>query len=765
MKRKICALLMIIAMVVSMAACGGDGEKEQGAAYVYVPEYISLPTEENDNINVMQLRGSKLYYSVYSWDEETYESSQNYFSLDLLAENATPEEITANIAEGSDLMHLCFDAEGNLYMAVRGYEEIEQSDGEGNTYTGYDYEHPKFELIKCGADGSEIYRQDITKLIMPDEMSYGYVQYMQVDKTGNAYLSNGEDTIWVFDTNGNQLFTVPVSGWINGMGLSKDGDVYVAMYGASSMVLKKVDLQTKGFGPELTGVPDNFYGDIVPGIEKDFLLKSDTVLYEYDMETKTSTEVLRFIDCDMNGSYVEKIGASEDGKILVYYRDWNLNEEEIVKLTKTDASLVQEKQVLTLGGFYVDQDLQSAIVKFNKSNELYRITVRDYSESMTDNTTGAQDGYTLMYNDILTGNAPDMIMLEGINMENLAARGYIEDLTPYLEQSDKLKREDLIESVLRAYTCSDVLCSIPTSFSIATLMSASSIVGEEMGWSLDEMLAIADTLPENAQIMQYATKGTILQYMLLFGSGNYVNWETGECSFESEEFIKVLEFANSFDAEYNYNEDAPVMPELVENGELLLVDQGISALSDYQIIETIWGEPVTCIGFPSAGGNGAVMHGMGAVAISSQSEYKDAAWDFLEGYIVDSNAPESNLWSFPVMEEALEAMFEQDMTPNYEKNWETGELILDENGNPIEYSTHSWSYGNGVDYEIFAATQEQADKVRELIDTTTTVYSMDTELFNICLEEAEPYFAGQKSAAEVAKIIQGRIQVYVDESR
>lgn len=766
MKKKICAWFLLVVMVLSMAACGGKEENDT-PAFVYVPEYISMPKVENGNIDVIQMAGNNLYYSLYQWDMETGESTQEFYQMDLSGKNPEAEKLAISLGKGQDYMRLCFDAQQNLYMAMRSYESIEEIDDMGNTYTSYDYENAVCELVKYDVSGSEVFRQDITAFLNEEDMGYSpYVQYLEVDKNGNVYISTGETNIWVFDANGKHLFTLPSASWISGMGSSKEGDIYIATYGNEGTVLKKIDLQTKGFGPELKGVPTNFYGDVIPGIEQDFLLKSDTALYEYDIETQTSTEVLRFIDCDMTGSYVDTLTATEDGKIVAYYRDWNQNVEEVVKLTKTDSSQVTVKKTVTLGGFYISQDLQSSIVKFNKSNDEYRITIRDYSESMGNDENAYEDALTLMNSDILTGNAPDLICLSQVNMKNLAANGAIEDLMPYLESSEKLKKEDLIESVLSAYTSNDVLCAIPTSFYIGTLMSASSIVGDEMGWTIDEMIAVADTLPENAQIMEYATKDTMLQCMLLYGSDNFVNWSTGECNFKSEEFIKVLEFANRFDAEYNYDEDSPVMPELVEAGELLLVDQTISQVSDFQIIETIWGEPVTCIGFPSASGNGSVMMGSDAIAISSKSKYKDVAWEFLQGYIVDVTSGESgHMWAFPSTKAGLQAAFEEAMTPEYQIDWVTGETLLDENGEPLEYSKGGWSFGNGVEYDIYAATQEEVDKVTELINSTTTVYSYDTQLFNIVSEEAAYFFAGQKSAEEVAGVIQGRVQVYVDESR
>lgn len=766
MKRKVCAWLLMVVMILSMTACG-KGESE-GPEFVYVPEYISLPADEDSNVNVMQMTDKNLYYSVYSWNEETMESSQDFYSLDLTAADAKPVKMQLDMDTMGDYMQMQIDSQGNLYLATRSYEEITEKDENGETYTSYDYENAKVEIVKFGADGTESYRCDITqrmKAAQEDEYISDYIQYMVLDKAGNVYVTNGDTNIWVIGTDGKLLCEIKSDNWFNSMGVSKAGDVYISTYGNSGQVLKKIDLATKGFGEELSGLPNNFYGAILPGTEKDFVLQGDSALYEYDAQTQTYEEILKFIDCDINGSYVQNVAVTQDGKILVYYRDWNLGTQEVVSLVKKPASEVSQKQMLTLGGFYINQDLQSSIVKFNKSNEEYRITIRDYSESMGDDENAYEDAITLMNNDILTGNAPDMIYLGSVNLQTMANKGVIEDLSPYLESSDKLKREDMLESVLKTYTIGDTLCAIPTSFYISTLMSASSIVGDEMGWTMDEMLAVAKSMPEDAQLMQYGTKDMILQYMIIFGADSYVNWETGKCNFESEEFIKLLEFANTFPKEYEYSEDMPTMPEMIQSGKLLLVDQSISSMGDYQIIETIWDEPVTCIGFPGNEGNGAILMGQDAIAISSKSKHKDVAWEFLETFITDANAEENYMWGFPVVKSRLEAQFEEAMKPEYEIDWMTGETLLDENGNPVESSKGGWGYGDGIEFNIYAATQEQVDAVKELINNTTTLYNADMEMYNIISEEAAFFFEGQKSAQEVAKTIQGRIQVYVDEIR
>lgn len=768
-RNRIWAVLLSAAVLTGLAACGSAGdEKEETPEFVYVAEYADIPMgdSENESVNIMQMTADTLYYRLYAWDDQTGESSVSLYSLALGESGATPVKLPVQMDASGNLMQMKFDAEGNLYTATAEYEEIEQTDEEGNTYTTYDYEHAKYFLKKYQPDGTEVFAEDITSSMQSPDGWGVYIQNMEVDKDGNLYISDQDSWIQVFDNTGKKLFQVDLSSWIRGMGVSKDGEVYVAMWGNNGdNVLRKVDVAAKGFGPELTGLPGNVQDGISPGIGKDILLRSNSGLFEYDIATQSYEQVLKFIDCDLNEDYIEELTATEDGRIMLYYRDWGSNENNIVYLTQKPYAEVAVKEILTLGALSVDQNTYAAVIKFNKSSEKYRITIRDYSEDIDyDSENGYQDAITRMNNDILTGNAPDLISLNNINVKLMAQQGVFEDLGQYLDGSGRLKREDLVQSVLQAYTINDTLCAIPTTFSISTLLSASSLVGDEMGWTVDEMLEVVDRMPEDAMIMEYPSKSRILYYMLTYGADDYVDWTEGKCYFDSPEFIKILEFANRFPMEYSGGEDSPVMPQLVAEGKLLLVDQYISQLSDYQIIQTIWGEPITCIGYPTASSNGSMLNGNSAIAISSKSKFKDVAWEFLEGFLIDSASSDRFSWGFSVMESKLQEQFEEEMKADYATD-ENGDVLTDENGKPVEISHGGWSFGNNVSYEIYACTQEEADAVRKLIDNTTTLVSQDTQIMSIINEEVAPYFEGQKSVQEVADIIQNRIQTYVDEIR
>ena len=62
-------------------------------------------------------------------------------------------------------------------------------------------------------------------------------------------------------------------------------------------------------------------------------------------------------------------------------------------------------------------------------------------------------------------------------------------------------------------------------------------------------------------------------------------------------------------------------------------------------------------------------------------------------------------------------------------------------------------------------SQAQYDQIMELYNAVTTVYTEDNALWEIISEQAQPYFAGDKSVDETAKLIQSRAEIYVNERK
>ncbi|WMC94211.1 hypothetical protein [Kineothrix sp. MB12-C1] len=65
-----------------------------------------------------------------------------------------------------------------------------------------------------------------------------------------------------------------------------------------------------------------------------------------------------------------------------------------------------------------------------------------------------------------------------------------------------------------------------------------------------------------------------------------------------------------------------------------MLDTYILSGIDYRACAySVFGEPVTFIGYPTSEGNGNLINSLWSIAISSNSEYKDAAWELISNLL------------------------------------------------------------------------------------------------------------------------------------
>jgi ABC-type glycerol-3-phosphate transport system substrate-binding protein len=741
--KKLILLGTAVIMCASLTACGGKKEANTSAKdkkeFVYVPEYQAM-TDQSD-INNLVISNNIIYYTTWSYDEATQMSSSSIKSMEVGSTEG--KTLPIEIGQNDNVSIMQADKDGNLVFVLYSYTEGENPEDYTQTYI----------LKKYDKDGNEILNKDLTELMSGTDSMY--VQYLTTDDEGNIYLSNGDSKIWVVDGSGNDLFNLDIDNYISTMGTTKEGKVVIATYDADKMVFREVDKTSKALGATYENIP-NPYGSftLVKGVEKGCLINSGNSLYEYDLETQTAKEILNWIDCDIDSDRIAAVSGLEDGRILALTRDYSgeTTKSDMVYLSKKKASEVAEKTILTYGTLYMSSNVRSAIINFNKTNETYRIQPKEYG---TDDYTA---GIAQLNSDIVSGNTPDIIDLSNGSVNKYIEKGILEDLYPFFDKDSDMKKENYVESAFKAYERDGKLYAAVPSFAINTIIGRTSDVGSEMGWTMDELIALVKSKPEGTEVFSYATKESILSSLCTYGLADFVDWSTGKCSFDSDEFIKMLEFSNTFssESEYVYDESAPSMPTKIRNGQLLFMMTNISDVQSYQMYEAMYGEPITFIGYPTSEGTGSsIMAGEVLLGISSKSKNKDGAWEFVRTFLTPEYQASGNLWSFPVLKTALEDKFKEAMEPEYYE---------DETGKQVHTMKTSWGYDD-ANFDIYEATQEQVDAVKNLIQNADSVYEYNDEMYSIISEEAAAFFAGQKTAQDVANIIQSRVQIYVNENR
>lgn len=174
--------------------------------------------------------------------------------------------------------------------------------------------------------------------------------------------------------------------------------------------------------------------------------------------------------------------------------------------------------------------------------------VKDYSEFNTNDDYSA--GLTKLNTEIMSGVIPDIFLTENLPIERYAAKGILTDLYELIDSDAELTRESFRppdHQGLRDGT--GKLYELPASFMVQTAFGLSKVVDGYDVWNVAAVQDAMTKLQEDAYVFDYyTTQATVMGNCVSNNLSAFVNWQTGECSFDSESFAALLNFAKTFPA-------------------------------------------------------------------------------------------------------------------------------------------------------------------------------------------------------------------------
>ena len=291
------------------------------------------------------------------------------------------------------------------------------------------------------------------------------------------------------------------------------------------------------------------------------------------------------------------------------------------------------KEVLIYANLHPDNLDREGIYKFNMSHDDIQIEVKDYS---------GENGQKRLLVEIAAGRVPDILDMRGsegwMPYRRLAANGYLENLWPYLECDPDLGVGSILEAPLKAAEVNGSLYMAFDSVVIHTMIGAKSIVGDRTSWSLDELQEAFSNMPEDATITSYGfDKASMFGPVVSGYLDSCIDWENGECFFDSSSFRAALEFLNLYPSEKEQISDGDIVEATDENsrwlrnGHQMLENTYIHSLNAMNVEEFFFGEPVSFVGYPIEDGSVGSYFGIkgSPLAISAQCRNKEAAWEFV----------------------------------------------------------------------------------------------------------------------------------------
>lgn len=687
--KKSIAVLMMVVFLFNMTAC--DNRKKQ-------EENSNELAFEGNALDIEGMEGEPVLYCVK--DGKIYilsnrQKDQQFYKADL--DGANMAEIGEGIPDREDVNAFFVGNDGSItYMASVG-EETEEL---------------HYELVKLDVDGKEVQRENITKSLnlLPDSL----LKNIAEDENGNVILADTQ-RVYVLNSHFQSVGQVEVKEGcqVGDFAQTKDGQI-VCVIGEEkeayiSAKVCMLDVEKCKWGKKLKLDIDFLMGRdcITDGADYDFYYKGDGI-YGYNIAEKKSIKVLDSTSSyltgkDMNGivpagneKYIGLMyGMEETGTVLGVY-------------TKLDPSVIAGKQTITYGTSVVDDKLTKAAREFCQENRDCRIEFKTYDSDDDENYSSR------MLADIVAGKVPDIIDIShlGLSPEQCVEKGLLEDLTAYYENDSKVSPNDLIPSVSEGMKMGGKFYFLSPYFSINTVVGKTKDVGDGNGWTYDEVKTLLAEKGDGVMLFDTDEKVNTLYSFLASGLTDFVDWDTGECRFDSQEFRDILELCNRGGQEAGDFADRIIG---FREGKILLEAYNSISLENIQTDRQIFGEDITYIGYPNEEQQGSSFNFEKMTGIYSKSSVKDKAWEFLrlvmtKEYQAGERARRD--YAMPTRQDSFDLKI---------REWTTTEAYVDEFGReiePLEKNTY-----NGIEHGPIQ--QEDVDLFVDLVNHTKKRAGLD----------------------------------------
>ena len=454
--------------------------------------------------------------------------------------------------------------------------------------------------------------------------------------------------------------------------------------------------------------------------------------------------------------------------------------------TGMEAPPEPEEGVLIYAGLNpIDKVLEMQIEKFNEEHTDVQIQFRDYSD---------EDGPQRLLVELAAGRVPDIMELQRIGKENynggssvevlwystpltadlsgiywmpyrqMAQKGYLEDLWPYIENDPDLGREGVLEAPLKAAEVDGGLYMLFREFSINTLMGSKDMLGDKWGWTLEELKEAFAAMPPDSTVLRFdATQYKVFQTLLSPMLEQYVDWEAGECHFDNDDFRGMVEFLKFFPAEFNANlKPRELKKKLVWNqidGLQMLEAMKIGSVLDIPYYNSHFKNGAAFIGYPTADGSpGSYFYPHGnKLGMSSVCRNKEAAWEFMRQTILPQYSAGA-LFRAIELEEIRIRINRKEYQKAFDLELSEAETYI------IEYLDIS-AYSGGPEWRVYWPDQEDGEQYEKMIESTTRFYWPNKALSEVVWDTIGPYLAGDRSMEDTIDLVQNRVGLYVNENR
>ena len=493
--------------------------------------------------------------------------------------------------------------------------------------------------------------------------------------------------------------------------------------------------------------PDAVY----PGMQGLFMFTSGDALYEYYPESGSEKHLVTFSEEGISSQLIYGVLCGEDDRLYILWQGSSLDRIRISILEKSMNAYLDS--FLTMAALTFTDEMRELVTLYNRSGRPYKIVLKEYA-GQTGESADPADARNRLNADLIGGDEIDILDLSGIEDSRIrrqyAELGLLENLYPWMERDSGFHPEDYQLQVWRANEVDGGLYNLVPFYGIDTVFGRTSVYGDT--WQITPEAVFRTEEP----LMVYGRDCTADD--ILRAWCGYVMDGTGESlqsqAENTERLMKLFTFAAAYP-------DTPTGGESIRDmhaGRQLMEaaggSQGMGIARDlerYMASKALMGEDVSFTGHPVDTGTGSAFQNVISAGMCAASKKKEGVWDFFRFMLEET--VQNNTEDFLLLKKAIPVRLSA-----WEASCRAAMALEQGNGAGIFREGEEW-------FVLFPViTQEEVDKVNQLIAQITRVREYDYALYDLLKEEFTNFRNGTKTLEESVAGFSGRARNYLDES-
>ena len=645
---------------------------------------------------------------------------------------------------------MCTDEDGSLisveYNYISGYDSDPKSGG--NVFETVWYIRTLDPVSGQQREKYQIVNED-GAFFRADSMLYKNGNILMLAETEGQYLLSSITTKGIVNQ------SAKCSGYATKLISLSNGSAAVCSYDDGRVVIQEFDdneYALKTLAESSAGL-DSIYDGTG---EYSFIYSCGWNFFGYDSETKSDRLILKWSETGTDyADIISGIETDSNGDYIF------LTASSVVRLQKSEGENTAGRTEIKLLSCNPGQTLRKYVAEFNSENSDITIKIVDYSDYCPDGNCEA--GLKKYLSQCETGQMPDILDLTGLNFRRLAAENILQDLYPYIDSD--FGRQNYFQSVFTALEVNGKMCSSCAGFTIDTVIAPSRLTGGETCWSYDDYFEVKSSIDAGCSMFDtFATSDSIFAACMERELNQYIDWENVICSFNTESFIKLINFASSVECQNGGSESTDIR---IYQGKQMLLRTLIYGMDDAVWSGFEFNEDISYPGFPCDDGTGNAFN-ISSIetgenfAILEESSQKSSAWKFIRKFFTEEYQREYKF--FPANIQVFNNQLEEAKQVYYVLD-ENGEPVLGKKtGLPVEKSKGTMYLSDYTPIKYYAMTQSRADKLVNMINSTEKVISNDTDLLRIICAQVSNVFDGKITADEAAQNVQQVVTDYIKAS-